>query len=357
MRKSLKDTLVQIAKTRDKESYAQREDKVKYNKEEQERKVNTLLDNQARRGHWECTLKDLITNVDSKLEDKMTMGNHIDVKHMKNNMRRTNAHAYLVRKECRDWIYLSAMLAVSIWMEKGYNLDESLWKVTANGIKKSKYNWNTKDIDKILQTSTMTPKEKKPRKRGVKTNMRTLLSLKAAQEKGIRLIVDGKHLRKLEVKSLERRKISWSVQEVKHLETTLNITREMNQDTKQKVTTFTKEASEELKNILEEELKVTKEEARSKILKKTAKEKNPDENLKEEDIIKKEKEKDDKKRKEMKTTTVYMKCQICQHIAQTNTVFQESSKSYHFRALHSKEMKTNSDMMKSYFPVVKIIRK
>ena len=56
----------------------------------------------------------------------------------------------------------------------------------------------------------------------------------------------------------------------------------MNQDTKQKVTTFTKEASEELKNILEEELKVTKEEARSKILKKTAKEKNPDENFKEE---------------------------------------------------------------------------
>ena len=37
LRKSLKDTLVQIAKTRDKESYAQREDKVKYNKEKQER--------------------------------------------------------------------------------------------------------------------------------------------------------------------------------------------------------------------------------------------------------------------------------------------------------------------------------
>ena len=347
-RKTLKNTLVEIAKTRENDKFVQGVNKLKYTRSEQDIIVSKLWVNSWINGNWEYTLKDLITSVDKDLQEKLTMGNKLDIKHFKLNLKRSEKHTALVKGGCTDWMFIASMLAVESEIQKGNSLEESLWEVTKNGPPKGKYNWNKKDMEKIfnISSSAKTPKEPKPRPRGKKTQRKSVLSLEGAQKKGIKLMVDGKNLRKLEQKSLERRKVHWGIQEVKHLETEGNITKEMNQDTKLKVTTFRKEASEELKRSMDAGLIVNKEEAKNSILKKVCKQT-------EENSMKK----DEQKRKEMKSATVcFMKCNLCEHFAQINTIIQESSKMYHFQAVHGNQLNIN-EMIKPYYPVVKIIRK
>ena len=356
IRNTLKNTLAQIAIMRESEKFGHEKNKLKYKGSEQDRIIDKLWLNSTIDGNWEYTLKNLMTSVDKELLEKMTMGNKLDIRHFKLNLKRSPRHTALMKGGCTDWMYIAAMMAMESEIQKGSSLEESLWEVTQNGPQKGKYNWNKKDIDKIFNSSSSddkTTKQPKPRPRGKKTQKKSILSLEKAQKMQIQLMVNGKHLRKLEQKSLERRKVEWGTQEVKHLETEGNITKEMNKNTKLKVTTFRKEASEELKRRMDAELKITKEEARSKILKRVSKENCQNEKLATEDDLKK----DEEKRRKMKSNSVcFMKCNLCEHFAQINTIIQASSKMNHFKTVHGDQLNT-SDMIKPYYPVVKIIRK
>ena len=136
------------------------------------------------------------------------------------------------------------------------------------------------------------------------------------------------------------------------METTGNITKKMEQNTKERVTTFTKEICKELGDAIDKQLVISKKTAEKIIKEKLAQ-------SKEQRTSQDTKDKDTEKRKHMKAASVcYMKCNLCKHIGKENVVIEGSSRLSHFRAFHQTNMsECNPEMMKSCYPVVKIIRK
>ena len=348
-RKNLQNTLKRICMESQKLNLTKDQKKLKYKGTVQESRLDKLVVNQTIYGNWEYTLRDLVENVHTGLLEKLSFGNHLDIKHFKNNLK-TSKHAVMVRKE-EDWMLMACMLAVESEMEKGNNLEESLLEVAKYRERSYKYNWTTKDINKIfdmtIASDTKTATTPKKRPRGKKSKDHTQSSLQKAKARGIKLIVDGRNLLKTEEKSLERRKVIWGIQEAKHLETQGNITRMMEQDTKLKVTTFTKDISTDLKDIMDRELLIHKRQATEAIQNK---------NTKGEDLTQSRVQ---EKRQQMQAASVcYNKCNLCKHFAKIDIVLQESSKMGHYNSFHEAHMKEpNQDLMKSYYPVVKIIRK
>ena len=182
----------------------------------------------------------------------------------------------------------------------------------------------------------------------------TIQSLEEAQRKDITIRVNGRILKKMDKNNLENLQVFVSVQERKHLETEGNITKEMRQDTKLGVTEFEKEASEYLKEIIEEKLRVSKFEAKRRILKKQNFCQKPKGSGK--DVKAKKREEVKRKKEAMKRTTCLRQCQICQHLAGLTTIVNESSMRSHFRAFHETE-NSYFEMDKRFIPVVKILHK
>lgn len=360
LRNSLRMTLEDIAKKRQGEPYLHEERiKLKYKTCVLKEKINRYLTNQHIPGNWEWTVKDLIDSLPESLQksDKMSMGNRINIKHLKEVMKRDNNHVNWVKKGSPDWIYLAAMLAIESHMEEQVNwtLEDCLWAVTENGPPKSRYNWGQTEAD-ILQGCPKPVKQRKPRPKGPGLENTMIKALKKAKGKKIKLTVDGKRLDKISLAILRKKEISWCTQVANHINSTeYNQTEEMKQDTKLKITTFTKKSKPELIDKMEKALKTTREKAEFELVEKKAKHKNKHDNPKK-DTQTEQKEKPDNNRSEMTTNRAFMKCQICNWMG-TTTVIQEGSKKAHFKAFHRKNMNIDEQDLKHFFPVVKIIEK
>ena len=92
IRNTLKNTLAQIAIMRESEKFGHEKNKLKYKGSEQDRIIDKLWLNSTIDGNWEYTLKNLMTSVDKELLEKMTMGNKLDIRHFKLNLKRSPRH-------------------------------------------------------------------------------------------------------------------------------------------------------------------------------------------------------------------------------------------------------------------------
>ena len=351
---SLKSTLREIASTKREETTAVR---FALTKQDQEEKLDHLLENSYRRGHWEYYMKKLMMSVNSETCLKLTMGNFLNISRTKRNLK-SSRHAWALKG---DWMYCAAMLAIQQKIGTGENLADAIWETTKPR-KKSPYNLKDTEMEEEKPKSTKQPKT---RRHGFETIQTICSHLKVAEEKGIKVMIDGKNHWKLKKDKLEEYYLQWTLQEVKHLETEKNETTLVTKDTNLKRTTYTKKPTRELETLMEE-LVEDRETAKENILNKMEqqKAKEPEKpqaiKAKKKERTKKQKEAEEKKNDQkkrgnmMRISSKYVQCQLCTWITGKQIVCLVNSYDKHYKRYHH-DLKTKK--MKCFYPVCKILYK
>ena len=318
-------------------------DRVKFRAQDQYNRINQLLMNAEQRGNWEYDIKRFVSSCDKRTQEKLS-GNYLDIRVMKANMRRSE-HVHLLKE---DWQYIAILLAIdSLRNSECLTLEECLDLVTRDRGDSGKYNWTENDSKRLMIGEVKIDKAKpQKRKRGNKSQTRTVKALSETLEENIELKVKGRNMRTTTLSNVKRLKISCNTIWRKHIQSKLTRTVAVEIDPQIGLFKFTKIPTEALKNKMKDMLQIDKDEARRQIKEKRSRDKDRQKELSDEELK--------HKRMVMKRSTCWKKCMYCQYL-DIDTIILESSSRAHYRLYHQK---MNSGGMEPLaLPVVQILEK
>lgn len=361
---NLKQAIIELGRReeQDRQKFDEEQKKVKFSSQEQAIIVSELITKAEVPGMWEYDIKKLVDSSYRYVGIKLSFGNYLNIKNMKHNLRTNVDLKYLAKK---DWVWVSSLLAIHHLKQTTgeSDLKTLITMASKDRDKNSKYNWNKHDSKKLdlgmsfLSEIEIEKQEPKKRVKGKKAIASTVTALKEAREEKVKVTVNEQDLDIIDTKNLHELDVSFSVCERRHWKTNYNKTTHIKQNTSLKLTEFTKEPTQELKQKMTKMLKGTKNLAKRKEkAKETIIEKDQRNPMKKKLSEAEEVKKLELKRLKLRDPALWKKCQFCEYFAEVNSVILNGHENDHHKGYHLEHLKKGGKL-EHFYPVIKILHK